>query len=79
MLFAQSKYGYGIERTAIKLVVLWTIIVINLANAGFTLSLSEQFLLIALPNLIGSALRIPYTFRLSRATVRNIKIRNLAP
>ena len=46
--------------------MLWTIIVINLANAGFTLSLSEQFLLIALPNLVGSTLRIPYTFAVPR-------------
>jgi NNP family nitrate/nitrite transporter-like MFS transporter len=46
--------------------VLWTIIVINLANAGFTVSLSEQFLLIALPNLVGSTLRIPYTFAVPR-------------
>mgnify|MGYP001797058140 CR=1 FL=1 len=45
---------------------MWTIVVINLANVGFTLSLSESFILIALPNLIGSALRIPYTFAVPR-------------
>jgi len=50
------------EHLGFSIWVLWTIVVINLANAGFTLSLSEQFLLIALPNLIGSTLRIPYTF-----------------
>jgi len=50
------------ENLGFSIWVLWTIVVINLANAGFTLSLSEQFLLIALPNLIGSTLRIPYTF-----------------
>jgi NNP family nitrate/nitrite transporter-like MFS transporter len=50
------------EHLGFSIWVLWTIIVINLANAGFTLSLSEQFLLIALPNLVGSTLRIPYTF-----------------
>jgi NNP family nitrate/nitrite transporter-like MFS transporter len=50
------------ENLGFSVWVLWTIVVINLANAGFTLSLSEQFLLIALPNLIGSTLRIPYTF-----------------
>jgi NNP family nitrate/nitrite transporter-like MFS transporter len=50
------------ENLGFSVWVLWTIIVINLANAGFTLSLSEQFLLIALPNLVGSTLRIPYTF-----------------
>jgi len=50
------------EHLGFSIWVLWTIVVINLANAGFTLSLSEQFLLIALPNLVGSTLRIPYTF-----------------
>jgi NNP family nitrate/nitrite transporter-like MFS transporter len=50
------------ENLGFSIWVLWTIVVINLANAGFTLSLSEQFMLIALPNLIGSTLRIPYTF-----------------
>jgi NNP family nitrate/nitrite transporter-like MFS transporter len=50
------------ENIGFSIWVLWTIVVINLANAGFTLSLSEQFLLIALPNLVGSTLRIPYTF-----------------
>ncbi len=54
------------ENLGFSIWVLWTIVVINLANAGFTLSLSEQFLLIALPNLIGSTLRIPYTFAVPR-------------
>jgi NNP family nitrate/nitrite transporter-like MFS transporter len=46
--------------------VLWTIVVINLANAGIALSLAETFWLTAVPNLIGSALRIPYTFAVPR-------------
>jgi len=54
------------ENLGFSVWVLWTIVVINLANAGFTLSLSEQFLLIALPNLIGATLRIPYTFAVPR-------------
>lgn len=54
------------EHLGFSIWVLWTIVVINLANAGFTLSLSEQFLLIALPNLVGSTLRIPYTFAVPR-------------
>ena len=39
---------------------------INLGNAGITLSVSESFLLTLLPNAIGSALRIPYTFAVPR-------------
>ncbi len=54
------------ENLGFSVWVLWTIVVINLANAGFTLSLSEQFMLIALPNLVGSTLRIPYTFAVPR-------------
>ena len=46
--------------------VIWTIVVINLANIGITMSLSEQFVLTLVPNLIGSLLRIPYTFALPR-------------
>jgi MFS transporter, NNP family, nitrate/nitrite transporter len=46
--------------------VIWTIVVINLGNIGISLSLSEQFLLTLIPNLIGSVLRIPYTFAVPR-------------
>ena len=46
--------------------VVWTIVVLNLANAGIKLSISELFILTLLPNLIGSCLRIPYTFAVPR-------------
>jgi NNP family nitrate/nitrite transporter-like MFS transporter len=45
---------------------IWAIVVINLGNIGIALSVPEQFWLTATPNLIGSALRIPYTFALPR-------------
>jgi MFS transporter, NNP family, nitrate/nitrite transporter len=54
------------EHIGFSVWVLWTIVVINLANVGITLSLPEQFWLTAVPNLIGSALRIPYTFAVPR-------------
>ncbi|HEX7297666.1 MAG TPA: nitrate/nitrite transporter [Solirubrobacteraceae bacterium] len=54
------------EHLGFSIWVLWTIVVINLANVGIELSLSEAFWLTALPNLIGSALRIPYTFAIPR-------------
>jgi hypothetical protein len=50
------------EHIGFRVWVIWTIVVINLANIGITMSLSEQFLLTLVPNLIGSILRIPYTF-----------------
>ena len=46
--------------------VVWTIVVLNLANVGIKLSVSELFILTLLPNLIGSVLRIPYTFAVPR-------------
>ena len=50
------------EHLGFSVWVLWTIVVLNLANAGINLSVSELFLLTLIPNLIGSLLRIPYTF-----------------
>lgn len=54
------------ENLGFSVWVLWTIVVINLANIGITMSLSELFWLIAIPNLVGSTLRIPYTFAVPR-------------
>ena len=47
------------EHLGFNVWVLWTIVVINLGNAGIAMSLPEQFWLIAVPNLVGAALRIP--------------------
>jgi NNP family nitrate/nitrite transporter-like MFS transporter len=54
------------EHLGFSIWVLWTVIVINLANVGIELSVPEQFWLTAVPNLIGAALRIPYTFAIGR-------------
>jgi NNP family nitrate/nitrite transporter-like MFS transporter len=54
------------EHFGFSIWVLWTIVVINLGNVGIALSLAETFWLTAVPNLIGSALRIPYTFAVPR-------------
>ena len=54
------------EHLGFSIWVLWTIVVINLSDAGIKLSLGDQFLLTAVPNLIGSFLRIPYTFAVPR-------------
>ncbi|MCW3040315.1 MAG: Nitrate/nitrite transporter [Solirubrobacterales bacterium] len=50
------------EHIGFSIWVIWTIVVLNLANVGITMSLSELFWLTAIPNLVGSFLRIPYTF-----------------
>jgi len=54
------------EHLGFSVWVLWTIVVLNLANMGLTLSVSELFLLTLVPNLVGSVLRIPYTFAVPR-------------
>jgi NNP family nitrate/nitrite transporter-like MFS transporter len=54
------------EHIGFSVWVLWTIVVLNLANAGIAMSLSELFWLTAAPNLIGAFLRIPYTFAVPR-------------
>ncbi|HET6793372.1 MAG TPA: MFS transporter, partial [Acidimicrobiales bacterium] len=50
------------EHIGFSVWVLWTVVVVNLANVGIKLSVSELFLLTFLPNLVGSILRLPYTF-----------------
>ncbi|MGI8595494.1 MAG: MFS transporter [Solirubrobacteraceae bacterium] len=65
---ARKNLAFSIfaEHLGFSIWVLWTIIVINLGNIGIALSISELFLLTALPNLVGSFLRIPYTFAVPR-------------
>jgi NNP family nitrate/nitrite transporter-like MFS transporter len=65
---ARKNLAFSIfaEHLGFSLWVLWTIVVINLANVGIALTLAEQFWLTAVPNLVGSALRIPYTFAVPR-------------
>lgn len=46
--------------------VIWTIVVLNLADVGITLSVSDLFLLTLVPNLIGAMLRVPYTFAIPK-------------
>jgi NNP family nitrate/nitrite transporter-like MFS transporter len=50
------------EHLGFAIWVLWSVVVINLANVGLTMNLAEMFWLTAIPNLVGSTLRIPYTF-----------------
>ena len=65
---ARKNLAFSIfaENIGFSVWVLWTIVVINLGNVGITMSLSELFWLTAIPNLVGSTLRIPYTFAVPR-------------
>src|SRR4051794_24571529 len=65
---ARKNLAFSIfaEHLGFSIWVLWTIVVINLGNVGITLTLPEQFWLTAVPNLVGSTLRTPYTFAVPR-------------
>ena len=65
---ARKNLAFSIfaEHLGFNIWVLWSVIVLSLSNIGITLSIAELFWLTAVPNLIGSALRIPYTFALPR-------------
>src|SRR5919197_6208599 len=54
------------EHLGFSVWVIWTIVVINLVNVGIAVSVPEQFWLTAVPNLVGSTLRLPYTFAVPR-------------
>ncbi len=41
---------------------MWSIVVVFLPSAGFTLDSSQLFWLISIPSLVGATLRIPYSF-----------------
>ena len=49
----------------------WSIVVPQLAAAGFALTVDQQFWLIAIPSLVGATLRVPYTFAVPRFGGRN--------
>ncbi|MGI8331584.1 MFS transporter [Actinomadura scrupuli] len=51
--------------------LLWSIAVLNLPKAGIRLSVSELLWLTTTPNLVGAAVRVPYTFAPARFGGRN--------
>ena len=59
------------EHIGFSLWSIWSVVVIALPTAGFKFSVDELFWLTALPNLIGAALRLPYTFAVPRFGGRN--------
>src|SRR3954447_861123 len=50
---------------------LWSIVVVGLAAAGFTLDTGQIFWLISMPSLVGATLRFPYTFMVPKFGGRN--------
>ncbi|MCK2243205.1 MULTISPECIES: MFS transporter [unclassified Crossiella] len=50
------------EHLGFSVWLLWSTVTVFLPAAGFAFSVDQLFWLVALPNLIGSVLRLPYTF-----------------
>jgi NNP family nitrate/nitrite transporter-like MFS transporter len=52
--------------------LLWSVVVVSLTPAaGFHLTMGQKFWLVAVPNLVGAALRLPYTVAVARFGGRN--------
>ena len=70
---ARRNLGWSIFAEFLGFIIwqLWSIVVVMLPAAGFTLSSSEAFWLISLPSLVGATLRFPYTFMVAIFGGRN--------
>src|SRR5271165_2690388 len=49
------------EHIGFSVWLLWSIVAVNLNKAGFSFTTSQLFWLVAIPNLVGAFLRLPYT------------------
>jgi len=59
------------EHLGFSVWLFWSVSAAMLAKTGFEFSVSQLFLLVAVPNLVGSLLRLPYTFAVPRFGGRN--------
>ncbi|MCU1686697.1 MAG: Nitrite extrusion protein 1 [Amycolatopsis sp.] len=59
------------EHIGFSLWSIWSVVVVGLPKAGFSFSIDELFWLAALPNLLGAAMRLPYTFAVTKFGGRN--------
>src|SRR4051812_43994275 len=59
------------EHLGFSVWLLWSVSAAFLAKAGFDFSAQQLFWLVAVPNLVGSLLRLPYTFAVPKFGGRN--------
>ena len=59
------------EHLGFSVWLLWSTVAVSLNKAGFGFSTAQLFWLVAVPNLVGSLLRLPYTFAVPRFGGRN--------
>ncbi|SDY76242.1 MFS transporter, NNP family, nitrate/nitrite transporter [Asanoa ishikariensis] len=60
-----------VEHLGFSVWLLWSAVAVSLPAAGFAFSVDQLFWLVALPNLVGAAMRIPYTAAVARFGGRN--------
>lgn len=70
---ARRNLGWSIFVEFLGFVVwqLWSIVVVTLPAAGFTLDTGQTFWLISMPSLVGATLRFPYSFMVPKFGGRN--------
>ena len=59
------------EHLGFSVWLLWSVSAALLPKAGFTFSIYQLFILVAVPNLVGSLIRLPYTFAVPKFGGRN--------
>ena len=59
------------EHLGFSVWVIWSIVAVNLNGVGFAFTESQLFWLVAVPNLVGATLRLPYTFAVPLLGGRN--------
>lgn len=59
------------EHLGFSVWLMWSAVVVSLPLAGYSFSADQLFWLVAVPNLVGSTLRIPYTAAVARFGGRN--------
>jgi NNP family nitrate/nitrite transporter-like MFS transporter len=59
------------EHLGFSVWLIWSVVAVSLASAGFGFSADQLFWIVAVPNLVGAFMRIPYTWAVSRFGGRN--------
>jgi MFS transporter, NNP family, nitrate/nitrite transporter len=60
-----------VEHFGFSVWLLWSAVAVSLPAAGFAFSVDQLFWLVAVPNLVGSLMRLPYTAAVARFGGRN--------
>ena len=70
---ARRNLGWSIfaEHLGFSVWLIWSVSAVYLHAAGFDFTAAQLFLLVAVPNLVGAVLRLPYTFAVPRFGGRN--------